>query len=194
MKHYKFIILITLLSPLLLISSNVLLEGEIDWEKNVISKVEGESSRNFLSFKNAKYDEKKDFLPFYSKQLRLNQENIVSLNIINIEYEDVEVNKIKEISGVDFITEDIELRFTNGINRKVNYGEVIFTPIIYNSKKGKYQRVVKYKIQVNAQKKYTYTNTNKSFTSNSVLETADWYKIAVLKDGVFKLSYQFQRI
>ncbi|MBL4593698.1 MAG: hypothetical protein JKX68_07795, partial [Flavobacteriales bacterium] len=191
MKHYKFIFFISLLSPLFLYSSNILVVEEIVWNENIVSKIDELTTKNFLSFKNVKYDEKKDFLGVYSTQLKLNQEKIISLNIINIQYEDVDETKIKGISGVDFIKNDIGLHFLNVTSKKINYGEIIFTPIIYNSKRGQYQRVIKYQIQVVTQKTHSNYINNKAFGTNSVLETGDWYKIAVLKDGVFKLTYNF---
>ncbi len=191
MKCLKFIFIYFLVNPLFLISGNLVVEEKIIWEENLISKTNEENSKIFLSFENIKYDDRKDFLPIYSKQLVINQEKIISLNIIDVEYEDIDEKNIKGVSGVDFIENDINLTYLNARSGKVNYGEIIFTPIIYNPQRGKYQRVIKYKVQVNTQKDYTNVSNNKAFTTNSVLETGDWYKIAVLKDGIFKLSYQF---
>ena len=191
MKNHQLLLLIALMSPLILISKSILLEGEIQWNENFISKTDELTARKYISFKNAKYDDKRDYLGFYSEQLRLNQEKIVSINIIDVQYEEVDGTKIKGISGVDFISDNIGLKFINATSRKVNYGEIIFTPIIYNSSQAKYQRVISYKIQVNTQKYYSNSVNNKAFTTSSVLSSGDWYKIAVLKDGVFKLSYSF---
>ncbi len=191
MTYYKTILLIALISPLFLISNTILVEDEIIWQENISSKIDEQTTRNFLSFKNVKYDEKKDYLGVYSKQLRLNQEKIIGLTLIDVQYEDVDEDSIKGISGLGFVKNDLDLKYINAVSKKVNYGEITFTPIIYNSRSGKYQRVVKYKIQVETQKAYSNANNNKAFATNSVLETGDWYKIAVLKDGVFKLSYTF---
>jgi hypothetical protein len=191
MKHLKKILFIGLMSPLILFSRTILLEGEIEWNENLVSKTDELTTKTFISFKNAKYDVKSDYLGFYSEQLKLNNEKIVSINVIDVLYEDIDEVLVKGVSGIKFINEDIGLRFINAVSRKVNYGEIIFTPIIYNSSRGKYQRVTSYKIQVNTQKQYSANTNNKAFTTNSVLETGDWYKIAVFKDGVFKLSYQF---
>lgn len=191
MKLAKNILLIALISPFYLLSNNIVIEGDIEWHDNVNSQINESTRRIFLSFENIKYDAKKDFLGFYSKQIELKKEKIVALKIIDIQYEDIEESYINGVSGKKFIKNDINLTFLNATKRKQNYGEIIFTPIIYNSKRGKYQKVVKYKIQVVTKKDAFVSSNNKSFTTNSVLQSGDWYKIAVLKDGIFKLSYTF---
>ncbi len=191
MRYFKYILLIALFSPLILMSRTVLVEGEILWNDNVISKIDDLNSRTFLSFDDAKYDEEKGFLPFLSKQLNLGSEKVNSVSIVNVEFEDVVDSQLKGVSGIDFIKNDIDLKYRNATSRKINYGDIIFTPILYNLSKGKYQRIIKYEIQVDIVSIQSKSSHKKSFTANSVLQSGDWFKIAVLKDGVFKLSYQF---
>lgn len=191
MKLAINILLIALTSPFYMLSNNIVIEEDVVWYKSLKSKINEQSTRKFLSFENVKYDVNKDYLGFYSKQIKLNKERIVEISIIEIQYEDVDEDEIEGVSGQKFIKNDINLTFLNATKRKQNYGEIIFTPIIYNSKRGKYQKVVKYKIKVLTKKDAFVDSYNKSFTSNSVLQSGDWYKIAVLKDGIFKLSYTF---
>ena len=191
MKSVVLIFLIFLATPLILMSNNVILEEEIDWYANSVSQIDEYTSKEFLSFENVKYDDKRDFLGVYSKQINLKQEKIVGVSILDIQYEDVEEKLIKNVSGSKFIDNSINLTYFNATSRKINYGEIMFVPVVYNVKRGIYQKVVKYKIQVNTQKDFSNKPNNKSFSTGSVLETGDWYKIAVLKDGIFKLSYSF---
>ena len=191
MNYFKTILIIGLLSPILVVSRTVLLEGEIDWKKNSISKIDETNLKSFLFFEKAKYDVNKDYLPFFSRKLKLNQEEISGLNIISFEYEEVEDNDLLGVSGIDFVKGDVDLTFVNGISKKINYGEMLFTPIRYNSQKNKYERVISYKVQVEIQNQINKSFTaKKAFATNSVLSSGDWYKIAVLKEGIFKLSYQ----
>lgn len=191
MKQLFFIFIITLLIPLYSTSANIIVEKEINWYNNSISKIDELTSKRFLFFEQAKYDHKKDYLPIYSHQIILNNERIIAVNLIDIKYEAINSDSIVGVSGVNFIDNDIHLEYINTTSRKVNYGEIVFTPIIFNKVTQKYQRVIKYKIEVVTQKIFEPKISNKAFASGSVLETGDWYKIAVLKDGVFKLSYSF---
>ncbi len=191
MKHLFFLILITLLSPLYSNSANIIVENEIKWDNNNVSKIDDLKIKKFFSFENVIYDEGKDFLGIYSNQLKLNQEKIIALNLIDIQYETISSDSVIGVSGFTFINNDIQLEYINATSKKVNYGEIIFIPIIYDNTTQKYRRVIKYKIEVVTQKVVDPRINIKSFTSGSVLQTGEWYKIAVLKDGVFKLSYNF---
>ncbi len=77
MKRIKKIVFILLLCPILLFSRTVIVEGEIDWRENVISKLDANNAKLFLDFEGAKYDHEKDYKPFFSRNMVLNQERIL---------------------------------------------------------------------------------------------------------------------
>ena len=189
MKHLKKIIILFLLCPLFLISNEILVEEKINWNANITSQMDQFSSKKFLSFNNAKYDEKSDFLAYYVKQIGLKQDKIVGIEVVEIQYEDVDRNLIIETAGNNFIKNNIDIEFSTYTSRKENYGEIRFCPVIIG--KLNYKRVVGFKIKVLTQKTFEKKSASKSFTNNSVLSTGDWYKIAVLNDGIFKLDYAF---
>ena len=192
MKSIKKIVFILLLCPILLFSRTVIVEGEIDWRENVISKLDANNAKLFLDFEGAKYDHEKDYKPFFSRNMVLNQERIFGVELIDVVYEEVSASSLEGVSGKAFIGEDINLKFVNGISKKINYGSINFTPIIFNSKTAIYQRVVSYKIKVEVRgASFKKAVSNKTTSSSSVLNTGDWYKIAVVRNGVFKLTYQF---
>ncbi|NQX99153.1 MAG: hypothetical protein HRT73_14940 [Flavobacteriales bacterium] len=103
MKYFNYTLLILLITPCLLFSQTILVEGEIKWKENAVSKIDALNSRSFLAFDNVSYDSEKDFLGFYVKQIKLNQEKIIGLNILNIGYEDVDENTLKGTSGFEYI-------------------------------------------------------------------------------------------
>jgi hypothetical protein len=169
MKLIIYITFIFLLSPFFSLSNEIILEGDIKWNDNLISKIDDQNTKTFLSFSNAQYDIKKDFLGFYSRKITLNQENIVRIDVIDIQYENVEKNKISNVSGFDYINNDINMSFINGISKKIHYGEIVFTPIIYNSRSGNYKRVISYKVKVITQKGSSPNFNNKVFNTALVL-------------------------
>lgn len=188
----KLLIFLFIFAPFLLISQNNLIDEKINWHENVTNSLLDSKVRTFLAFENAQYNYEKDFLPFYSKQLILSNQEIISVDIINIEYSTIEFDSIKNISGLSFIENEIEIKFFNSVSKKQNYGIIYFIPIIYNQNLGVYQRVLSYQLRVNTISKNLNNTTNlKKSAQNSVLASGEWYKIAVLKNGVFKLSYSF---
>jgi hypothetical protein len=189
MRFFKLLIIILL--PVVGLSGNKIIEGKIDWQDNIENNTLNGEKRNFFSFKDAKYDDKKDFLAFYSHRLKLNNERIVSATIVNLEYEDIISNSDENIAGISFVSSTIGLQFYNATQRKQNYGVINFTPIIYSP--SGYQKVISFKINIVTEPILTSSSnlTSKSFVSNSVLSTGEWFKIGIIDDGVYKLSYSF---
>jgi hypothetical protein len=190
MGYLKKILLISLVVPSLLYSREYVVEEDIVWNDELIgNKIGSESEKKFLSFSNAQYDENKDFLAFYSKQLRINQEEVYSVEVIDIVYDEVEAFAISGVSGIDFIENEVDFSFETLTSRKVNYAEIKFFPIIKSN--NRYKRVVKYSIKVLTKPNIFKKINNKAFGTNSVLATGDWYKIGVFNEGVYKLDYNF---
>jgi hypothetical protein len=171
-------------------SQNQIIEGEIIWKDLIRSNnIEGEDVKYF-NFEGAQYDFSSSNLPFYSTQIKIKQKKIIQLNIIDLKYEDIDINSLGKIEGVDKIKKSIELSFINLTSKKSNTGNISFIPIIYNDNSGNYERVVSFKIEIITQQVFATQNQGlKSFTTNSVLATGEWYKIAVFNDGIFKLTY-----
>ncbi|MCO6500837.1 MAG: type IX secretion system sortase PorU [Vicingus serpentipes] len=175
-------------------SKTIIIEDKIEWYSNFeVNNVEG-VKEEYFHFEGANYNDKKEGLPFVSKQLKIGQEKIIQVNIVDLQYENIDLKEIGGVKGKNYIENDINLQFFNGTSQKVNYGNVSFIPIIYNQQTGAYQRVVAYKIEV-ITKGISFLekggSNSKSFTSNSKLETGVWYKIAVLNDGIYKITYDF---
>jgi hypothetical protein len=189
MRFFKLLIIIFL--PVVGLSGNKIIEGKVDWQNNIENNTLNSEKRSFFSFEDAKYDDKKDFLAFYSHRIKLNNEKIVSVSIINLEYENISINEAENIAGVSFISNTIDLKFYNATQRKQNFGVINFTPIVSSSVG--YQKVTSYKINVITETvSPSYSNlTSKAFVSNSVLSSGEWFKIGVVDDGVYKLSYSF---
>lgn len=191
MRYFKVIFLFAVLFPLALISRTISIEGEIKWSENLIFKTDNLQEKKLVSFNEVKYDDQKDFLGFYSKRILLKNEQITKVTLVDVEYVDANTNEFKGVSGISFIKDDVDLSYINITEKKQNYGEVIFSPVVYSEKTRKYQKVVSYKVEIETQSVLVNSFGNKTFGTNSVLASGDWYKIGVLNDGVFKLSYQF---
>lgn len=188
----KLLIFLFIFTPFLLISQNISVSEKIVWHENISNNFSESKSQSFLAFENAQYDHEKDFLPFYFKQWNLLNQEIINITVINVEFENIDFDSIKNTSGLSFIENKVEFKFNNAISKKDNFGMISFIPIIYNKNLGIYQKVISYQIELTlGGSTLNRKSAERSFVSNSVLSSGDWYKIAVIKDGVFKLSYSF---
>lgn len=188
MKIFK--LLLIMMFPLVVFSANSKLVIELNWGENIILNDINGLKKTYFNFDNVNYDENKGFRPFYSRQLALENKKIVDINISNIEYESIDVDVNDKPIGVDEITNSIELNFKNVVHKKQYFGIINFTPIVFEN--GIYKRVTKIELSILTSSNFFSSNQNaKSFTQNSVLSSGDWYKIGVVNDGIYKLSYDF---
>jgi len=187
MNCQKKILLLLCVLPLLLYSREYLVEKKISWKKNDFIKISDLSSKKIFSFENAKYDEKKNFLPFYAHLLTINQEEINNVDLVEIQYENLSEEEVDGVSGITYVTDNIQLSYNTYTSRKVNYGEIKFYPIVKEG--NRYKRAIGFKIKIQTKSRGLKRINNKSFSTNSVLNSGDWYKIAVVADGVYKLDY-----
>jgi len=188
----KLINLLFLLLPFTLFSQKNIVEGELIWHENVLNDMLDSKTRTFFAFSTAQYDEEKDFLPYHTHQVDLGNEEIIDVQIINIVYETIDNSKVQNVSGSNYIGGDINVKFYNAVSKKSIYGIISFIPIIYNANIGSYQRVKSYQFSLSVKtKNQVVRSLNKASTNSSVLASGEWYKIAVVKNGVFKIGYDF---
>ncbi|MDG1477847.1 MAG: type IX secretion system sortase PorU [Vicingaceae bacterium] len=183
------IFFLAFLSPICLFSRNITIEREIQWGKDITYKTEVGVQKKAFSFKGVSYDSRKDYLAIYSEGVELKNEKIVEVSIKNVQFEDVSDSDV--YAGIEFIKNFIDVKYNNAIDKKQSVGIVSFSPIVLDDNTGKLKRVVSFEILVvTVPSNKSYTN-QKSFGSNSLLASGDWYKIAVVDDGIYKISYQF---
>jgi len=172
-------------------SKTFFINGEVEWEANLIVKTANLKNKKLLSFEGVQYNTEKDYLGFYSKSISLKNERIFKVTLVDAQYDNINSEDIVDVSGLSYITPEIDLSFINTTQKKQSYGIVNFVPVIYNSTSNSYQRLISYKIKVETIPKAIGITNNKTFSNSSVLSSGDWYKFGVLKNGVFKISYQF---
>lgn len=191
MRYLKVILLFVLLTPLVLMSKTILIDGKIEWTDNLVVKTIDLTQKKLMSFDGVQYNSSKNYLGFYSEIISLKNETITKAILVDAQYVDVKNGDFVGLSGIDYIKGSIDLSYINLTQKKQNYGEVKFVPVIYNSSSNRYQKLVSYKIRIETKPGKISVSNDKTFGANSVLSSGDWYKIGVLKDGVFKISYQF---
>tara|TARA_B100000809_G_C15137850_1_gene531510 strand:- start:1905 stop:5720 length:3816 start_codon:yes stop_codon:yes gene_type:complete len=190
MRDLKAILFFGLFVPFVLMSKTVLIEGDIAWADNLVVKTIDLTQKKLVSFDGVQYNSEKDYLGIYSERISLKNGRITKVVLLDAQYVDADNGEFIGVSGFDYIKGVIDLSYVNVTQKKLNYGEIKFVPIIYNSTTKRYQKLVSYKIQVEISTEKITVLNNKVFGTSSVLSSGDWYKIAVLKDGVFKISYQ----
>ncbi len=166
-------------------------EGVLAYNENIRSDNSSSRLKYALSFRGAVYNNQETFLPYYYELIPVNSENS-SVQIVNLKYEQLTDNDLKNISHLDKIP--TVLNFTPSINydRKSPVIMLSFIPLIRDELTGKISRLRSFTIQLST----IQTNLKKSESplkstaTQSALASGSWYKIKILKDGIYKLTYE----
>jgi len=142
------------------------------------------------TFEGAAYDQASNLLPIYFEKIRLDNDNPLRVYLKNPVYQSL--NKIAVLENAT-LSSEIKINRTIAYRRKRPYAVISFVPIRYNTTTATYEKLVSFELEIAQMpspggiKKTSKTN----YASNSVLSSGKWYKIAVQKNGVYKMTYDF---
>lgn len=160
---------------------------QLKWEPVSISNDEG--SR--ISFEDAQYKQTTGFLPWFAK--RINGQSGLTAAIIDAQYEALSIEELKVKIG-DIGTSPIILTETVAERKQASTLISIFpfrrNPITNNIEKLMSFELSNSKSVVNPNAQKTALRT---YASSSVLSNGNWYKLGLIEDGVYKVSYDFMR-
>ena len=147
------------------------------------------SSETFrsLNFSGASFDE--NFMPLYiiTEPISNSTVEIKSTlkNIITEPFNDENL-----IRNPELIESDFKVISRVVTQKKKSFSSISILPIRKNSS-GRFERLVSFDIDINPVYSSARISSVHSYTSSSVLASGDWYKIAVLQTGIFKIDYLF---
>ena len=160
------------------------------------SKIESGISTDNVFLKMAHRDSRNKNLPYYLEHYILNGNSLPTFNLNNFSVRVLNSNEIELISEFKhLITLDFEISYSLGKsgNETILYAKLI--PIRFNSSIGNYELLESYTPYWNINQTNTSISINQlkqnkkvSNASSSVLATGKWYKIAVTKNGVYKID------
>jgi hypothetical protein len=163
----------------------------IEWQKPLTVGNAEEETRHVLNFSTAQYAASDGFLPRHYQEVEISgNENAIAVSFANATYEPVSDAEMVLLKNAT-ILQEIKLRSGIQYVKKQKKGSVSFIPLRKNVTTGKIEKLVSYDLLVSSNDK-DFLNTKTSSTPlrlNSVLQSGKWYKIAVAKDGVHKISY-----
>jgi hypothetical protein len=169
-------------------------QRNITWveEKNI--KKGDQSFSNFISFENAIIAQNNSWHPYWSEVFRLNSNATnVKINIQKLVYGKLNTNG--EIQNQSLLKNIVNYnqQLTIGTEMGRTVVGFSFLPLAYNQSNGQVQNIVAFEVEITfdviplSQASFN----KKSFATNSILATGDWFKIAVTKTGFHKLDRNF---
>ena len=189
MRIYNHIkgVFILLLIPIILSAKENTISYTIDWLPAYEKKFSEEESFRSLNFTGASFDE--NYLPQYvitrqllsfASDIKVQLKNIVTEPLI-----DISLIRNQQSIGVDFkIVSKIVTR------KKKPIAAISILPIRKNASGG-FDRLISFDIDIQPVYTTSRLSANHTYGLSSVLSQGDWYKIAVLQTGIYKMDYLY---
>lgn len=175
-------------------------DKQIKWESPELFEVPGIGNKVFLKFDYAKYDIQNHFLPIYSEKIPVPERTVnAEVKILNTSYEPLSKEEQAALSSYthdqkNFIGNDIAPNTSIAYHKKKPFLQVEFIPIRKNHTTGDFEKLVSFSLNISTQISSApkpFRKSQELYSSNSVLSSGTWYKVAVLNDGVHMVDYNF---
>lgn len=99
---------------------------------------------------------------------------------------------LEDVTDIDLVPRN--LSYSSGIAtvRKRNYSELTLLPLRINPETGLVEKLISFRIEIFSESTLdpVFKEEPVLFAENSVLKEGDWYKVAVVKTGIHKVSYE----
>ena len=159
----------------------------IQWLPPFEKKITTQETFRSLNFTGASFDE--NFLPLFilteplssfTSEIRTTLRNVITEPLID---EDL-------IRNPQWIGSDFNVTSRVVTQKKKPYASISVLPIRKNVS-GSFERLVSFEIDIQPIYSSARVSSTRSFSTSSVLATGEWYKIAILQTGIFKIDYLF---
>lgn len=161
--------------------------GELRQFSNLDTKA-GES----LQFDGASYRViNNDILPEFGEAFPITGTTNVSVKLENAIYAKVEDVSNKMLAFLTLeLSNNIEITHTIGYAQKQAQLDVVFVPLRKNAQTGNIEKLISFTLLISTEGNgISYKTTDENdFADGSVLASGKWYKISLIKEGVFKID------
>jgi hypothetical protein len=159
---------------------------QLQWKQPDPSQYEG-TSITFLKFEGAQYDVSRTRLPFFAITKPYDQSGLPEYGLQEAIYESFTGEELK--TDLSTIKQEIEVLSELVYERKVPYIRVSFNPVRRNNATGNYEKLTSAKLVVLSKTAPRNASAARTYATSSVLAAGDWFKLAVISDGIYKVSY-----
>ena len=202
MKHLYSLLLFFFLAQIAW-ANEQMIHHELSWKSPVSIEQDNGEKITILSFDGAGIDNQ-TYLPLFTEKIYLGKNKInFNTSITNAVYEIISSADMQQIKNTSNLSSKIIINSRTSIARKSYYGNISFIPIRKNETTGQYEKLKSFDLvlnknlspalspSTNAQDKLgeRVRKKNKSYSNSSVLASGNWYKVAVYKKGIYKLTY-----
>ncbi|MDQ3046390.1 MAG: type IX secretion system sortase PorU [Bacteroidota bacterium] len=170
-------------------------EFRINWQGPFTTRYSDTETIRLLGFPEANYSFEDGFLPrMYQKVQIQGNETSFEAFLINTKYEQLSDSEASLIRVPSLVKEQPVVTASIAIHKKSPSGSISFIPLRKNPSTGKIEKLISYDVSVvSGDIQKSRGRAVHTYAPNSVLQSGNWYKIALAKDGIYQLSYSFLR-
>jgi len=185
------IFIVALLFPVFVFSSQLNLKRKILWKKNTLILLDEVNTQNVLNFNEAIHESENGFLPLYIENIPITSfDSEFQLNIQNAIYETILEGELKGIENLDLIGSSININYNLIAISKQPYVSLQFIPLRKNEITGFYEKLVSFDIKLSWNEEAGLQLKAGNYVEHSVLADGDWFKVSVVDDGIYRITYQ----
>lgn len=185
MRRFCFTCLLTLFVVLPSLAEEKKQPINISWNELTEMPENGSLYKTF-SFKGARYDAVEKGLPYLVQLIEIpDGVNQLELSLKNVEAKEISAEErivINRISNLD-LTPD----YTIVTIKKRKYAEIKVYPFV-KTRNGLVKKINNFDLSLVYETAFLAKKRVADFTNNSILSTGKWYKIAVIEDGVHRIT------
>lgn len=129
-------------------------------------------------------------LPEYGESFAITSTASIQVRIENAIYEPVTTIGGKLIESIKpQLSNQIDIKYQVGYAQKAPQLDVYFVPMRVNASTGKIEKLVQFTLVITTSGNISYKTTDEDeFGDGSVLASGSWYKVSVVREGIFKID------
>lgn len=166
---------------------------EISWNSPQVQNIYNENEVEFLSFDGAIYEPSITWMPFYTTNFKLGYGDYeIDVLLKDAVYKNLTREELNVVNSLGFNSSDVAINHHISTKRKVKYAEINFIPVRKNPSTGQFEKLVSFRLELDVESSNnssSRSSRSRVFKNQSVLNSGDWYKISVLRDGIYRIGY-----
>jgi hypothetical protein len=161
----------------------------IVWRTPVIETGFDGSVRTFLMFEGAIYDHGRS-LPVLLRNVPVGGSNTLRASLQQTRYEPLTFEE-RNALGDAAVPSETEVVVNDYMERKQSFARVSIVPLRKNPLSGQLEKLVEFKLVTQeVPQPIMKAAAANGFVTSSQLASGEWYKVAVSKDGIYKVTYE----
>ncbi|MBX2979971.1 MAG: type IX secretion system sortase PorU [Flavobacteriales bacterium] len=145
-------------------------------------------------FEGAFMDMGRDGLPYYSEVIGLsNGTSAFTVSLADTRYEPVPAGDASLWSALADMGTDVEVVSQLGWYQKQPQAQVSIYPFRRNMTTGGFERLLSFRLVFGEEQGGGAKNGRSTYPETSKLASGDWFRFTLVRDGVYRMSYEFYR-